>query len=141
MDYNEEREINKKMIETSKRILSGGNKKLLKESTEGVMAPTQADYQAETSKFKSMITNRVEFTTFNIYPEVNNAVFGGVFQDIAGFEWQFSLETKDGLYITTNNLQTTDDVVARVKMLKGYYDAWADEWADKLATEYKAQNV
>jgi hypothetical protein len=49
------------------------------------------------------------------------------------------LEDTEGLYINASNLQLTDEVMTRLQRLKGFYKNWADEWSNKLATEYKAQ--
>lgn len=101
--------------------------------------PSQEEITQEEQKFREVVGPRVEFTTFKIYPQADNVVFGGKFQDMDGLEWQFSLEETDGLYITTNNMQVSDDVVTRIQKLKGYYDNWAGEWSNKLATEYKSR--
>lgn len=99
--------------------------------------PSQEEIAQEQQKFREVVGPRVEFTTFNIYPQAGNVVFGGKFQDMDGMEWQFTLEETDGLYITVNNMQVSDDVVTRIQKLRGYYDNWAGDWSNKLATEYK----
>lgn len=99
--------------------------------------PSQEEIAQEQQKFREVVGPRVEFTTFNIYPQAGNVVFGGKFQDMDGLEWQFTLEETDGLYITVNNMQVSDDVVTRIQKLRGYYDNWAGDWSNKLATEYK----
>jgi hypothetical protein len=93
--------------------------------------------KSEENRFREIISPRVQFTGFKIYPRANNVIFGGVFQNLGGLEWQFSLENSDGLYITANNIQVNDEVISVIQKLKGYYETWADEWSDKLATEYK----
>lgn len=116
------------------------NNESSQQNNEGI-SPNQEELNQEYSKFRETITSRVEFTTFKIYPDVNNVIFGGIFQDLDGMEWQFSLEEKNGLYITTNNLQVDEEVIRRIQKLKGYYDNWADDWATKISTEYKNSNV
>lgn len=136
MNYNKEREISKKMISTMKKLR-------INEASEpsDTMRPFDEDYNAEISQFKSQITSQVDFTTFNIYPKTSSALFGGEFKDFQGFEWQFSIPGNDGLYITTNNLQVTDEVVTRIQKLKAYYDDWAKRWADKIDSDYKNNNT
>ncbi len=111
-----------------------------KNEPEDTITPSQEEMAAEYEKFSQVVSSRVEFTTFKIYPEANNVILGGVFQGMSGLEWQFSLEDEDGLYITVNNLQVDDNVMTTLQKLKGYYDNWADEWSQKLNTEYKANS-
>lgn len=101
--------------------------------------PSQEELTQEHQRFREVVGPRVEFTMFNIYPQAGNVVFGGKFQDMDGLEWQFTLEETDGLYITVNNMQVSDDVVTRIQKLRGYYDNWAGDWSNKLATEYKGK--
>lgn len=106
------------------------------DAQEGIK-PNDQDYQTEIKKFKTQISPRVEVTTYLIYPETKNVVFGGKFNDITEFSFEMSLSEKDGLYINTNNLQITDDIVTRIQKLNGYYKNWADEWSNKVISEYK----
>lgn len=136
-------EITKNMLKVI-RENKQNNKKLLNEDSSNQQDTIQLsgdELNQEQSKFRDVITSRVEFTSFNIYPQAGNVVFGGKFQDMDNMEWQFSLEETDGLYITSNNMQVSDDVVNRIKKLKGYYDNWASEWSNKLATEYKSNST
>ena len=72
----------------------------------------------EEDKFRETVSPRVQFTVFNIYPQDNNAVFGGKFTDLNGLEWQFSLEDDNGIYITGKNLQLTPSVLQTLQRLK-----------------------
>jgi len=142
MSQENEHDFTRKMLGVIREDRSNKGK-LLKEGAgdnEGI-TPNQEELNQEYSKFRETISSRVEFTTFKIYPEVNNVIFGGKFQDLDGMEWQFSLEEKNGLYITSNNLQVDDEVIRRIQKLKGYYDNWADDWANKITTEYKNGNI
>lgn len=95
------------------------------------------ELKEEQDKFRQVVGTRVEFTVFNLYPEANNVIFGGKFQNLSGMEFQMSLEGDDGVYVTANNMQLTDDAIKTLNRLRGYYVDWADDWATKLATEYK----
>jgi len=110
---------------------------LLTEEENDVIKLEGAERKEEEDKFRDVIGQRVEFTVFNIYPSANNVVFGGRFQDLGGAEWQFSLEEDDGVYITSNNMKLTSSAVEKLQRLKGYYENWSEEWAQKLATEYR----
>lgn len=125
-------EIYKGMLKTI-RILNE-NEVNLKQM--GGIQPNDQDYQEEISKFKSQITPRVDITRFEIYPKTKNVIFGGTFNDISGFNFEFSLEESDGLYINTDAVKLSDDVVTRINKLSGYYKNWADEWANKVITDY-----
>lgn len=103
--------------------------------------PNDYDYQEEVKKFKTQITSRVEIKTFNVYPNTNNVIFGGTFTDFTGLNFQMSLDEKDGLYINSEALQVTDDVVERITKLSGYYKNWADEWANKVIANYSNQSL
>lgn len=113
-------------------------KKLLENSD--VIQLEGSELKAEQDKFRDVIGQRVEFNVFNIYPAANNVVFGGKFQDLDGAEWQFSLEEDDGVYLTTNNMKLTSAALEKLQRLRGYYENWSEEWAQKLATEYR-QNI
>ena len=97
---------------------------------------TSSELSEEQKAFRDTVTPRVEFTGFKVYPKNKNVVFSGKFENMGGLEWQFTLEDADGLYITAKNMPVTNDSLTTLKKLKGYYDNWADEWAQKLATEY-----
>jgi hypothetical protein len=139
MNYNDERDITKKMIS-----VIASKKKMIKENvgpTSDGVEPSEDDYKEEIGSFKSQITQLVDFTTFKVYPEVDNVIFGGLLKEYVGFEWQFSLDTKDGLFITTNNVQLSEDLLLILKKLKVYYDKWKEKWAEKIITDYKNRNV
>ena len=97
---------------------------------------TSSELTEEYKNFRDTVSPRVDFTGFKIYPKTKNVVFSGKFENMGGLEWQFTLEDADGLYITANNVPISDDAITTLKKLKGYYDNWADDWAQKLATEY-----
>lgn len=113
--------------------------RLLNEEAGDVIKLEGAERADEEAKFRDVIGQRVEFTVFNIYPSANNVVFGGKFQDLGGAEWQFSLEEDDGVYLTVNNMKLTAAAVERLQRLRGYYENWSEEWAQKLSTEYRQQ--
>lgn len=103
------------------------------EDEEELSAPELSEEQ---QGFRDAVSPRVEFTSFKVYPKNKNVVFSGKFNNLGGLEWQFTLEDADGLYISAENVQMTNDSVNTIKKLKGYYDNWADDWAKKIATEY-----
>lgn len=119
-------------VDVAKNIIDTGD-------SDGVIQLTGDERKSEEDKFRDTIDNSARFDVFNIYPNVNNVVFGGKIQGMNGLEFQFTLEDTNGFYITGNNIQVTDDVARKITQMKGYYDNWRDEWFEKLATEYKSK--
>lgn len=127
-----EHDITKKMLN---KIRENSNV----QQSNGVIQLSGEERNTEEQKFREIIDASTKFTVFNIYPEANNVVFGGIIQGMGGIEFQMSLEDANGLYITGNNIQITDEVAEKIKKLKGFYDNWKTEWFQKLASEYKTQ--
>jgi len=100
---------------------------------------TSAELSEQQTNFRKTVSPRVEFTGFKVYPKNKNVVFSGKFENMGGLEWEFTLEDTHGLYISANNVPFSDDTIETIKKLKGFYDNWADEWAEKLATEYNRE--
>lgn len=132
----DERDITKKMLSTINK------RPVIKENfNSDEVEPTQEDYNEEISSFKDQISHLVDFTTFKIYPNKDNVIFGGILKEYVGFEWQFSLDTKDGLFITSNNVQLSDDLLLILKKLKAYYDRWKEKWSAKVISDYKNRSI
>jgi|TARA_R110000796_G_scaffold19237_4_gene57794 hypothetical protein len=131
-----ENDITKRMLNEIRGNDSSNNKSLLTEGQMDEEDLTSAELSEEQKNFRDTVSPRVDFTGFKVYPKNKNVVFSGKFENMGGLEWQFTLEDSNGLYITANNVPFSDDTIATIKKLKGYYDNWADEWAQKLATEY-----
>jgi hypothetical protein len=130
-----EHDMTKKMMDTIRT-----QKKLLRENmgnSDGVIELSGDERKAEEDKFRETVDSSAQISVFNIYPDANNVVFGGTIQGMGGLEFQFTLEDTNGFYITTNNLQITDEIARKLTTMKGYYDNWRDEWFQKLATEYR----
>jgi hypothetical protein len=131
MENLNEQDITKKMLST---IRSRSINENISNNDQEELSP--AELSEEQTNFRNTVSPRVDFTGFKIYPKNKNVVFSGKFENMGGLEWEFTLEDTNGLYITANNVPFSDDTIDMVKKLKGFYDNWADEWAQKLATEY-----
>jgi hypothetical protein len=131
MENLNEQDITKKMLST---IRSRSINENISNNDQEELSP--AELSEEQTNFRNTVSPRVDFTGFKIYPKNKNVVFSGKFENMGGLEWEFTLEDANGLYITANNVPFSDDTIDMVKKLKGFYDNWADEWAQKLATEY-----
>ena len=95
-------------------------------------------WDEEKTKFLQSITNGVTFKDFIITPKTNtfegNVILSG---KLDGYDANFTMNKDQtaGLRITTNDTQLNDDFMELLKKLKGYYDNWQKEWANKLQTE------
>lgn len=94
--------------------------------------------RVEETKFREMVTPRVQFRGFNVYPKDNNAVFSGVIQGFNNLEFKYTLEERDGCYISCKDLELSDELFDILKKLYGYYNVWSDEWGDKI-NQFKQQ--
>jgi hypothetical protein len=121
---------------TKKILNSIRNKKLIKEQEEGQPEGYEQEYKVEKDKFMDIVTPRVEFKSFNIYPDTGNVVFSGELD--AGIDWEFS--KKDGLFVNAPNMELDDEVLEILKKINAYYTNWKDEWSKKMNTEYKISN-
>jgi len=159
MENIDEHDITKSMLETIREntIKGYGKKKLLNEVMaepsmdthqdntdassdieDGVIELSGEERTAEETKFREIVDASAKFDVFNVYPKANNVVFGGVIQGMGGITFQMTLEDTNGLYISGNNTQITDEVVEKIKKLKAFYDNFRVEWFQKLATEYNS---
>ena len=94
------------------------------------------DLKDEQAQFMQIVSKSVQFNVFKVYPNARNVVMSGTIPDL-NMEFQCILEGLNGLYINVNNMQLSDDAMTVLQHLTGYYKRWHDEWAQKLATDYK----
>jgi hypothetical protein len=94
-----------------------------------------AELKEEEDKFRQTVHNRVKFNKFKLYPASQNVEWSGDFTD-SRMEWNYSLDDSRGVYITSDLLQLDDDTLDVIKKLVGYYKAWSDDWATRIAEEY-----
>lgn len=97
-----------------------------------------AELKEEEDKFRQTVHNRVKFNKFKLYPASQNVEWSGDFTD-SRMEWNYSLDDSRGVYITSDLLQLDDDTLDVIKKLVGYYKAWSDDWATRIAEEYNNQ--
>jgi hypothetical protein len=133
-------DITKKMLSEIRKSttigLDNSNIRMINENASDEEELSSSELSEEQKNFRDTVSPRVDFTGFKVYPKNKNVVFSGKFENMGGLEWQFTLEDAEGLYITANNVPFTESTINTIKKLKGYYDNWADTWAQKLATEY-----
>ena len=134
-----EHDMTKNMLKTMRETVKYQNKSAINESSNQNNDEEElsaAELSEEQAAFRNTVSPRVDFTGFKVYPSTKNVIFSGKFENMGGLEWQFTLEDADGLYISGDNVPMSNDAITTIKKLKGYYDNWADDWAQKLATEY-----
>jgi len=120
------------------------NKIMLREQSEPIGGKedlSPADYAEEQQKFRNTVSPRVKFTSFKLYPNSQNVEFSGEFTD-SKIEWFYSLDDTRGVYITGTFIQLSDEVLkTQIQKLVAYYETWSDEWATRIAEEYKNEIV
>lgn len=138
-----EHDMTKKMME----VMRGGYKtKLITETDMSHEAdtitpkPGDAVFNDELKKLQDTVDPRVKISNFKIYPVDENVVIEGTFLqregDDSGIKFKMSL-AKGDIETSMNNIDLSDKVSILLNKLKGYYDNWVDEWALKLANEYR----
>jgi hypothetical protein len=132
------------LIRESDTNQTKANKKMLKEQIESGSEKEDldpAEYSEEQQKFRDTVSPRVRFNSFKLYPKAQNVEFSGEFTD-SKIEWFYSLDDTRGVYITGTFIQLNDEVLKnQIQKLVAYYETWSDEWATRIAEEYKNEVV
>ena len=114
-------------------------KKMLREQVETSTENKEldpAELSEEEKKFRDTVSPRSSFNSFKLYPKAQNVEFSGEFTD-SKIEWFFSLDDSRGVYITGTFIQLNDDVLKQIQKLVAYYETWSNEWANRIAEEYR----
>ena len=114
-------------------------KKMLREQVEPTTENKEldpAELSEEEKKFRDTVSPRSSFNSFKLYPKAQNVEFSGEFTD-SKIEWFFSLDDSRGVYITGTFIQLNDDVLKQIQKLVAYYETWSNEWANRIAEEYR----
>ena len=144
-----EHDMTKKMMD----VIRGGYKDKLIFENDGTMAPEgdeqkdtlspkrgDAVFNDELKKLQNTVDPRVEITNFKIYPTDGNVIIEGIFlkreNSDTGIKFKMSLASGE-IETSMNNIDLSDKVSLLLTKLKGYYENWVNEWALKLANEYK----
>ncbi len=138
-----EHDMTKKMMD----IMRGGFKTRLLVENDGqndTISPVKGDptFNDELSKLQDTVDPRVKITNFKIYPTDENVVIEGTFlqreDPNTGIKFKMSLAAGE-IETSMNNIDLNDKVSLLLQKLKGYYENWVNEWALKLANEYRAK--
>lgn len=112
------------------------------QSSEDTLSPQPGDaaFNDELKKLQDTVDPRVKLTNFKIYPTDQNVIIEGTFlqreDENSGIKFKMSLSAGD-IETSMNNIDLSDKVSILLQKLKGYYENWVDEWALKLANEYR----
>jgi type II secretory pathway component PulC len=125
-------------------IMRGGFKTLIKENDEqsDTLSPQPGDaaFKDELKKLQDTVDPRVKITNFKIYPVDQNVIIEGILLqregNDSGIHFKMNL-AKGDIETSMNNIELDDKVSLVLQKLKGYYENWVNEWALKLANEYR----
>ncbi len=139
----DEHDMTKKMMD----VMRTGYKSLLTEEVkqDDTITPQSGDavYNDELKKLQDTVDPRVKITSFKIYPNDENVIIEGVFlkreDEDSGIHFKMSLNAGD-VDTSMKNIELNDKVSLILTKIKGYYDNWADEWAVKMAQDYRPKN-
>jgi len=112
------------------------------EDTADTISPKKGDsvFNDELKKLQDTVDPRVKITNFKIYPVDENVIIEGVFlqreSQESGIKFRMSLAAGD-IQTSMTDIELSDKVSILLQKLKGYYENWVDEWALKLANEYR----
>lgn len=136
-EYDESRRMLEIIRESKNNKKPGIKSSLLTEATQpDRIELDQNEKKDEEKKFREVISPRVKFNKFIIYPKSGNVEWSGEFQD-SRIQWFYSLDDTRGVYISGELLRLDDSTLDTIKKLVGFYENWADEWANKIADEYR----
>ena len=135
-----EHDMTKKMMD----IMRGGFKtKLITEDDQhDTLSPKPGDavFNDELKKLQDTVDPRVNINNFKIYPTDQNVIIEGTFLqregEDSGIKFKMNL-AKGEIETSMSNIDLSDKVSLLLQKLKGYYENWVDEWALKLANEYR----
>jgi hypothetical protein len=102
--------------------------------------PGDAAFKDELKKLQDTVDPRVKITNFKIYTVDQNVIIEGVLlqreSENSGIHFKMDLAAGD-IETSMQDIELDDKVSFVLQKLKGYYENWVDEWALKLANEYR----
>jgi hypothetical protein len=105
--------------------------------------PGDAAFNDELKKLQDTVDPRVKITNFKIYTLDQNVIVEGILlqreSEESGIHFKMDLAAGD-IETSMQDIELDDKVSLVLQKLKGYYENWVDEWALKLANEYRPKN-
>jgi hypothetical protein len=121
-------DITKSMLKTIDKL----KKESIKEDKVDHKQLSGSELRAEEDKFTDIVSPRVTFGKFMVYPNDNNVIWNGKFNN--GIAWR--MDKNNGVTINAEGVNMDDEEMELISKLQKYHEVWADEWSDKLRTEY-----
>jgi hypothetical protein len=106
------------------------NKKIITEEVETNINIDEV--KEEEKRLRNFIDSSIKIISFNVYKDVNNVVMYCQAIGMEGIEFQFTLEDSNGVYITLNNANLTEDLLNKLGKLYRFYKQWRDRWFEYL---------
>lgn len=122
----------KKLLEEQKKPKVNANLWMINEDVEQAQEVTPDEQREEENKFKDIVSKLVRFDKIKVYRQ-NVEWSGELVREKV--KWVYSLNENNGCYISIESqdmLALTSEVIDTFKKLRGYYDAWSDEWSSRL---------
>jgi len=105
--------------------------------------PGDSAFKDELKKLQDTVDPRVKITNFKIYTLDQNVIVEGILlqreSEESGIHFKMDLAAGD-IETSMQDIELDDKVSLVLQKLKGYYENWVDEWALKLANEYRPEN-
>lgn len=90
---------------------------------------TDEELEQEKQKMENATSKPIEFDNFKIYSD--NVEMSGILIK-ESIKFTFSLDSVDGIYISSQMLQLSDPVLETIQKLKSYYNEWSNYWAQEI---------
>lgn len=105
-------------------------KSLNEQTTKSYELPTEEEQVREQREFKNSVDSLVDFGEFKIFN--SDVEWSGV---LKRYDIQFVMRVNevDGLFITTNLAQLSEEAIEILKKLKTYYNTWSQNWLEKIS--------
>jgi len=136
--YDEEHDITKAMLKTitegiltSDEQINHNNQNVNGNPSEGIPA-NKNDLSSFISSIEEKTNATLGKTTIMMYPESGNVIATCVVTTPINGEFTFDLAASDGLYVTLNKTQLTNNGSVFLQKLIGVYTGWCAEWGKKL---------
>jgi len=93
-----------------------------------------SEFETDKNSFEETVTPRVQFKSFNIYPDTNDVNFSGELDN--GIEWEFKKSNK-WPYINASNLELDDINKELINKISGYFQNWVNKWSKEDLNQYR----
>jgi hypothetical protein len=115
-------------VEMGEELETESNKEEFESEDIETVAPDEQ--REEENKFKGIVSKLCKFEKIKVHQQ-NVEWSGHLIRE--KLDWVFSLDDTIGVYVKTDDfLQLKDENLKVLQKLRGYYEVWSDEWANRL---------